>query len=426
VTTLPLGGTADSPGTASTEDSQLERRTLALDMLRSIPTGVTEAASGSLFLLIAVDALKADGVSKSIIAGSMNAGLLLSPTVATFASRRNVAVTKIAALVIAAGASAMCLALIGSSPLTFTLGALLGFSATAMIIPLITTVYVRNYRPTRRGRYLSLAYSVRVFSSLVVGYVIGRHLDRNLDQWRFVVIAVVLAMLAIAAVLTQIPSHPMPPTPRDERAWSRRWDLLKHDRLVSSTLIAWMFMGFANLMMLPLRVEYLANPDYGLDLKPSRIATLTIVIPSVVRLLASPLFGWTFDRLPFFVVRVMVNVGFAASIAVFFLGTSWTGLVIGSILLGLSSSAGDILWNLWATKFTTSPQQAADVMTLHTFSTGIRGLVAPFAAFYLIARMSPLSLASICAFLIVVSSLILVPELRLELQRRAADRTVAA
>ena len=34
----------------------------------------------------------------------------------------------------------------------------------------------------------------------------------------------------------------------------------KQDRLFRRVLISWMLLGFGNLMMLPLRVEYLANP----------------------------------------------------------------------------------------------------------------------------------------------------------------------
>ena len=58
-------------------------------------------------------------------------------------------------------------------------------------------------------------------------------------------------------------------------------------------------MGFANLMMLPLRIEYLANPKYSLALQPASIAFLTGVVPNVARLVMSPVWGWLFDRANF-------------------------------------------------------------------------------------------------------------------------------
>ena len=48
-------------------------------------------------------------------------------------------------------------------------------------------------------------------------------------------------------------------------------------------------MGSANLMMAPLRVEYMANRKYGLELPTVTIALLTGVIPNLSRLIMSPL-----------------------------------------------------------------------------------------------------------------------------------------
>jgi len=79
-----------------------------------------------------------------------------------------------------------------------------------------------------------------------------------------------------------------------------------------------MLMSFANLMMLPLRVEYLANPDYGQALSVGAIALLTGVIPNIARLILSPL-GYLFDHMNFFALRVTLNIGFAIGILTFFL-----------------------------------------------------------------------------------------------------------
>ena len=61
-------------------------------------------------------------------------------------------------------------------------------------------------------------------------------------------------------------------------------------------------MGFGNLMMIPIRVEYLTNPFYGLQKTDLTIAILTLVIPNVFRLLLNPLWGWLFDRINFFLL----------------------------------------------------------------------------------------------------------------------------
>ena len=59
------------------------------------------------------------------------------------------------------------------------------------------------------------------------------------------------------------PAVPPVRSPRDGGAHPlRALRFVREDALFRRTLICWMLMGFANLMMLPLRVEYLANPQY--------------------------------------------------------------------------------------------------------------------------------------------------------------------
>src|SRR5437764_1309324 len=60
---------------------------------------------------------------------------------------------------------------------------------------------------------------------------------------------------------------------------------LRQDRIFRQTIISWIFLGFATLMMAPLRVEYLANPKYGVHVQGQvltafMVALLTGVIPN--------------------------------------------------------------------------------------------------------------------------------------------------
>ena len=181
-------------------------------------------------------------------------------------------------------------------------------------------------------------------------------------------------------------------------------------------------MGFANLMMIPLRVEFLANPKYAIDATSSTIGMLTITIPAVLRLFLAPAYGWVFDHLPFFVARILVNVGFAVSILAFFAGTSMTGLVLGAVVFGVAAAGGDVMWALWTSRLA-PPEHVADYSALHTFSTGVRGVFAPFVGLWLLAHgVSPRSVGVGCALLIGVGSLILIPDLRAERARLASSR----
>jgi MFS family permease len=186
---------------------------------------------------------------------------------------------------------------------------------------------------------------------------------------------------------------------------------VREDRLFRRTLICWMLMGFANLMMLPLRVEYLANPKYRQAASVGMIALLTGVIPNLVRLVLSPVWGYLFDHMNFFTLRVILNLGFAVGILTFFLSDSVAGLVAGAMVYGVSSAGGDVAWSLWVTKFA-PPPRVADYMSVHTFLTGVRGVLAPLCAFYLVAHLAPWKLAVLSSGLILAASALLLPEIQ--------------
>jgi hypothetical protein len=59
----------------------------------------------------------------------------------------------------------------------------------------------------------------------------------------------------------------------------------------------------------------------------------------------------------------------------------------------------------------------AEYMSVHTFFTGVRGIAAPFLAFQLTQTLDIAGIAVVCALLILLASLILIPEIRGEKRR---------
>ena len=62
------------------------------------------------------------------------------------------------------------------------------------------------------------------------------------------------------------------------------------------------------------------------------------------------------------------------------------------------------------TKFA-PPGHVADYMSVHTFFTGIRGVLAPLTAFQMVQRFSPPTLGWFSAGLIVAATFLLLPEI---------------
>ena len=94
-----------------------------------------------------------------------------------------------------------------------------------------------------------------------------------------------------------------------------------------------------------------------------------------------------------------------------------------AIIFGISNAGGDVAWSLWVTKFA-APERVAEYMSVHTFFTGVRGVLAPFAGFYLINVVSLATLGWIAAGLILASVFVLLPEVLLGKRGRRASPVV--
>lgn len=386
-------------------------------MIRAVPLGVLMPLESTLLIVIALTHFDAPNWTKGVIAAAGGLGLLASPLVTSLTRHSGLSGMRVGALsslVIAAGLAASTVDVLW----LFVVGAVVALAAMNASIPLFTVMYERNYPATEIGQRVGRAMMVKVVVSVAVGLGFGWLLKNGLHWW-FVPALGAASALVMSLVVARIPSDPLDHVPGVRNTVWPHFNLLVEDRQLRTTLISWMFMGFGNLMLLPLRIEYLYNPRYGINADAARIAMLTIVVPSIARVLTMPLFGKVFDRMSFFSARILVNVFFAAYIAAFFTGTSSLGLVAGSVLLGVGAAGGDLMWSLWVTKFA-PPGRTADYMGLHTFSTGVRALLAPLLGFLLIGKVSLAVLAMGAAAAIVVASLTLLPEVRAERNRRNA------
>jgi MFS family permease len=376
---------------------------------RAIAHGMLETAGQTFLLLLAVRVFQASPTAKAIVAAGSSVGLLLTPAVVWFVRRHGWRPSHAAAGLAGAGAVALLVATVPLLP-AFVVGGLIGAACGGMMVPLLTQMFEDNYPAAERGRRFSRTVMIRVGVAAVFSELAGRWMAARLEDYRWLLVWYAAAFAFTAYCLSRCPTEPLV---RDgETHPLRALRFVREDRVFRWTLICWMLMGFANLMMLPLRVEYLANPRYGLTLSASLIATLTGVIPNMLRLALAPVWGRLFDRMNFFALRVLLNTGFAISILTFFTSNTLTGLIAGAVIFGISNAGGDVAWTLWVTKFA-PPGRVADYMAIHTFFTGLRGVVAPLVAFHLITKVSVGALGGISAGMIVLASLILVRELQL-------------
>ena len=397
-------------------EREIVGRTQVVDVLRAIPLGVLLPLETSVLLTIAIKHFDAAPMTKGVIAASGGVGLLVSPYVTSLTRHLGVPAMRMAMWVALVGAGGFLLAASGSLPL-YVVGVLIGLTAVNATIPLLTFTYQRNFPTVDRGKRVGRGLAMRVAVSAPLAVVMGAWLRDRLDLWWVILLAAAAAMVMLTGLYSRMPTERLEGT--GSSTLLPHFDLVRTDRQLRRTLAAWMLMGFGNLMLLPLRVEYLAEPQYGVSADAAMITLLTVTIPSVVRFLTTPIFGRMFDRISFFAARILTNLLFAAYVVAFFSGTTEEALYVGSITLGIAIAGGDLMWMLWVTKFAPS-DRVADYMGLHTFFTGVRAVSAPLLAFVVVERLSLGWVAAIAAALMVVSSLVLVPEARAERRARTA------
>jgi MFS family permease len=366
--------------------------------------GVLDTAFSTFFLLYMEKVLSADSLSKGIVAGGYFYGLLLSPFAVQICLNRNIRPANFSAFLFLLSALVLPISflLTNTRSIAILFASCLMFSAAST--PLITEIYASNYKPSQRGILFSISNMLKILGSMAAGYLIGNYLELGLDRFSHVFIFYTVLLFLNSGILYSYPKTPLSKA-RANSIWNGV-SALKHDSLFRITLISWMIMGFGNLMLIPLRVEFLANPKFGVSLSSSDIALYVVVIPSIARLIFSSIWGVLFDKMNFFLMRILVNSGFIIGMLAFFMTGSSVALSIGSILIGLSNAGGDVAWNLWVTKFA-PPGQTSSYMAIHTFFTGLRGAIAPLLGFYISANFGFYPILIVSIIMIILASSIL-------------------
>ncbi|HYG76800.1 MAG TPA: MFS transporter [Planctomycetota bacterium] len=397
---------AEDAQTPSESDEQVTYR---YERWRAVAAGILETAGSTFLLYIAVKFYQAGPSAKALVAAGGNFGMILTPLTVYWVAMRGWRVSKVAAAMLAAASVAFAMVALLHDETVFILGSMLGMTLATSIIPLLTQMYQDNYPADRRGRLFSGAFMIRIAAATLFSYLAGELLETDILYFPLLLGVFAAELFGSAVLLSRCPSRPLH---RDGQISPFRG--LRHvrdDALFRMTLLSWMLMGFANLMMVQLRVEYMANPRYGTPFQADQIALLTGVIPNIARLALSPLWGRLFDRMNFFGLRFILNVGFAMGAIAFFAGRDMEGMIFGAIIFGISNAGGDVAWSLWVTKLA-PPDRVAEYMSVHTFLTGLRGVLAPLVAFHAVTKYSFQSVSISAAVLMVLASLLLVPEIR--------------
>jgi MFS family permease len=383
------------------------RRTFVVDSVRAVPAGVIETVSTTFSILLADRVFGAGIWSKASLVAIPSMGLLLSLFVVQAVRRSGVSVNASLAVIFSMAAVGFGIAsFAGDDFEIYMLGMTLGLIGVTLNVPLFSQIYRRHYPDESRGRLFSITAFVRKVFAIAAALLFGWMLTVSLDYFPWLLRVYAVACLIMAALVLAIERVTLSPSNS-----VRLFDAFRHtteDVAFRKLLISWMILGMGNLLCFSLFVEYVTNEDYGFNLSESHVSVITTVIPETLFLLFILIWGRLFDRMNFYVLRCLINVIFAVGILFYFLGDDLWALYIGIGLHGVARAGGNVAWSLWVTKFA-KEENVAEYMSVHTFLTGCRGVIAPFIAFRMASTVGPMWVGLIGSGMIFVATAMLGP-----------------
>lgn len=358
------------------------RRTFVSEAVRAVAAGLIETSLATFAVLIAVNRFESGAAVKALLLASPAAGLLGSLVIVPLVVRSGLTASRAAAVISLASCGGFAFAAANAQSETcFVFGTFLGTGIVSMAIPLQTHYLRLNYPDASRGRLFSATISLRALTSLAASWIFGVYLDADFDRYPTLLWCLAGAAAVAAVCHLAVPSDRLRPE-RERHRFLESVHVTRGDGVYTRLLAAAMVFGIGVLAANALRVDYLANPRYGLQLDVATVSLVTGIVPSLVRLATTFFWGWLFDRVDFFRLRVSVNFVFVAALLLYFVGPSLGWIIVGSALFGLARGGGEVLFNLWVTKIAPS-ERIADYMSVHTFLAGVRILAAPFVGFLL-------------------------------------------
>lgn len=362
--------------------------------------GILEAGWSTFALLIAIRHFGAPESYKAFIAAAWPIGFLLTPLTLYFVAKRQFRPSLASASMFALAALLMAGATVAQSLTVFTVFIITSQMATVQQGPLMIQIYAENYPANERGSRMVSPFILTALTMILFSLLGGWLLDLSINYYHLLFVMMVLSAAACGWATNRIPSTPLS-TEHVGNPW-QNFSLIWKDKLFGYLLGSWMLLGLGNLITMPIRVEYLANPKFGINADNATIAFLLIVVPSAARILSTKLWGNLFDKLHFITTRNLLNAFFLLGIAGFFFTKNIFLLNFAMILVGLANGGGKIIWSLWVTKIAPH-EKVSSYMSIHMALTGVRGTLAPFIGYWILSNSAPKGVAIAGMLLIFVS-----------------------
>ena len=395
-----------------TGDQTLEEKTLKTyhcDLWRGGFEGVLSSGAQTFCLFIAIRFFNAGENIKALIAAAPFMGMFLSMLLLHYASMTNWKKSTWGAVPSFITGCCLLIAAWAQSLTLFACLVIAGYICRSALIPFITEIYSDNYPSGKRAAFFSKPLLLSVGIAALSGFIGSWFLELNINNYHWIFTFLGFCAFAKAAAIFSMPSKPIIDSPHTNPFGNMKY-IIK-DKSFGYVLLTWFIMGFANLWTLPLRVDYVTAPEWGIEGSAIYVAMIITIIPETIRMILIPFWASLFDKMNFVVLRMILNLFFGFGVLLFFVTSNPWVIGMGSALIGAAFAGGSIAWNLWVTKYA-PPGKAGAYMSVHVSLTGIRGTIGPILGYWTVNLIGAQNIGIISFVMMFFATLMLIPEIK--------------
>ncbi|MEM9160030.1 MAG: MFS transporter, partial [Verrucomicrobiota bacterium] len=399
--------TSKTTATPSSPDPEVSKKTFQLDLLRCGCSGLLGEGWRAFGILIAIEYFGAGSFAKGSVSAAFMIGLLLAPVSIFYLSRLKFKSATLTGILYFIASGLLLLSSFSSHSLAlFLIPGVMAAALLAQQMPLLIHIYSTNYASNKRGKNVSFGITLGVIGALPFGFFGGKLLDLDLGYfvWLFRFMSMASLMAGIFTIM--MPSERLAPTEGGNPL--KHLNLIWKDKIFGCMLGMWMILGFGNLATMPLQTEYMVEDQYGILATASQVSLCLLIIPNIVRMCTTYFWGYLFDQFDFFLIRALASIVQLSGIIVFFFSPNLTYLYIAGGLFGLGLAGANVNWSLWVTKFAPTGEES-NYMSVHSFLTGTRGIVAPYFGFFMVDLIGLTPTVIFGTTLVTISILLIYP-----------------
>jgi MFS family permease len=389
--------------------NQITEKTYKCDLWRGGFEGTLSSGAQTFCLFIAIRYFNAGDITKSLIAAAPFMGMFFSIFLLHYASATNWRKSTWGAIPSIITGVCLLVSAWTASVYLFAVFVIIAYICRSALLPFITDIYGDNYPPQQRAAFFSKSLVLSVGIAALSGFVGSSILEKDIEYYPLIFTFMGFCAFFKAIAIYSMPSKPVDSSPHENPLGNMKYAW--QDRSFGYVLLTWFIMGFANLWTLPLRVDYITSPQWDIEGSAIFVAMIITVIPETLRMLLIPFWAMLFDKMNFVILRMILNLSFAAGILLFFISTNPWIIGAGSALIGVAFAGGSIAWNLWVTKYA-PPGKTAAYMSVHVSLTGIRGTLGPIVGYWAVSTIGTQNIGILSCGMMILATLMLIPEIK--------------